>query len=91
MWNILSVTMDAFKSEDNFTAFAELIEEFSLECECDDYLYIYANDASISRALLEKLSKRGYKTLFYNYTPQGFKGKREEITTILDLLEKEGI
>jgi hypothetical protein len=91
MWNILSVNIDASSGIDNFPVLEELIEEFSLECECDDYLYIYVGSSEISEELLEKLSQKGYKTLFYNYAPYGFKGKREDIKSLLDLLEKEGV
>ena len=91
MWNILAFSMDEAQTTDNFSAVEELIEEFALECECDEYLYVYVVDESVPQELLKKLSQGGYKTLFYNYAPDAFGGEKKELRALLDLLEKEGV
>ena len=92
MWNILSLRVDALESNQPYTEIEVLIEEFALECECDEYLYLYvADDAFVSEELIKKLCDKGYKTLFYNYTPDAFGGEKKELRALLDLLEKEGV
>lgn len=91
MWNILSVNLAPNMCEDSFEVLEELIEDFAYESECEEYLYIYIADSFVCKELIERLCKREYKTIFYNYKPQALKSQTQSLSSILDILEHEGV
>ena len=77
MWNLLFVAFDDRVKERDLENLEALIEHYAEEVECDKYLYIYIDDALKKMAFEDFLLQKGYKTLFYNYTPERFKKSKE--------------
>jgi len=97
MWNLLFVAFgDTLKAGDALRL-EELIAHYKEESECNNYLYIFIDESAKGMAFEDFLVEKGYKTLFYNYTPKRFQksemimvaNKEEYLKTLMDALAFE--